>query len=156
LQSNEDDLEILGEQAEKNPNENEELEEEEEEEEEEKIDVNMSALSKTRLPIQTLEHLVAKYKENKYPTAEEIYKISLDTHLTAKKVKTWFDSTRFKLKHSKKTFHMNKNHIDFLMKKLAANNNPSSREIETMAMQINLTETQIYHWFYQKRKHLKH
>ena len=119
------------------------------------MNVNMLALSKTRLPIQTLEYLVTKYKENKYPTAEEIYKISLDTHLTAKKVKTWFDSTRFKLKHSKRTFHMNKIQIDFLTNKLAINNNPSSRDIEVMACQINLTETQIYHWFYQKRKHMK-
>ncbi len=48
-----------------------------------------------------------------------------------------------------------KSHIEFLTNKLAINNNPSSRDIEVMACQINLTETQIYHWFYQKRKHMK-
>jgi hypothetical protein len=91
------------------------------------------------------------YNVNKYPNSDEIYQISLKTNLTTKKVKTWFDSTRFKLKHSKKN-NFTPKIVNFLMSKYEANDNPSRNEILEMANEMKLSETQVYHWFRYKRQ----
>lgn len=67
-------------------------------------------INRTRLPLNILDYLIRMYKINKYPTADEIYQISLETNLPTKKIKNWFDSTRFKLKHAKKNKRAKSNH----------------------------------------------
>ena len=42
-----------------------------------------------------------RYNLNKYPKADDLYKMSLEINLAPKKIQTWFSNTRFKLKHSK-------------------------------------------------------
>ena len=110
-----------------------------------------SQIVRSRLPSQTIDYLTKMYNINKYPNSDEIYQISLKTNLTTKKVKTWFDSTRFKLKHSKKN-NFTPKIVNFLMSKYEANDNPSRNEILEMANEMKLSETQVYHWFRYKRQ----
>lgn len=64
--------------------------------------IEASQPARSRLPSNIIDYLHAKYIVNKYPNSDEIYQMSVETKLTYKKVKNWFDSTRFKLKHAKK------------------------------------------------------
>lgn len=82
----------------------------EEDEEDEEIYDDLSYLNfpgAKSLPRHTLDYLMNIYKTNKYPNAEDIHKMSLETKLSCKKIKSWFDTSRFKLKHSKRKSQKN-------------------------------------------------
>lgn len=93
--------------------------------------IDQSILNRTRLPGEALDYLVTKYKKNKYPNSEEIYQMSLEIKLTTKKIKNWFDSTRFKLKHAKKSLKIKlkkvnfiiENYVDSVKEQIEADNN---------------------------------
>lgn len=102
IQSNSYDDDDTHEDADKDTNEDEENENENENDETYDDSSFLNFPGAKSLPRQTLDYLMNVYKTNKYPNADDIYKMSLETNLTCKKIKSWFDTSRFKLKHSKK------------------------------------------------------
>lgn len=111
---------------------------------------DVSQIVRSRLPAHIIEYLTKMYNINKYPNSDEIYQMSIETKLTTKKIKNWFDSTRFKLKHSKRN-NFTPKVVNFLTDAFTANPSPSRKEILQMVNETKLTEAQITNWFKQKR-----
>jgi len=88
-----------------------------------------------------IKNLIIYFKlyRNKYPSAENIKKMSEMTHMTEKQIYTWFQERRVKLKHTKPT-RFSQRSINYLIEKYNQNIYPNAEEIKLMSQFTKLTE----------------
>jgi hypothetical protein len=86
-----------------------------------------------------IDYLIDNYNRDKYPSAENIKKMSEMTHMTEKQIYTWFQERRVKLKHTKPT-RFSQRSINYLIEKYNQNIYPNGEEIKLMSQFTKLTE----------------
>lgn len=76
-----------------------------------------------------------------------------ETKLTKSQIKDWFKTRRCKLKETGRKHPQNT--IDYLNKEYAKNVFPDKKREKLIALDINLTESQVHKWFSHRRTKLK-
>ena len=97
-----------------------------------------------------LHVLEDKFVKNQNPTLEERKELSREVHLTEKQVYDWFSNRRYKYRQEAK--NISKVDEELLEDKFKQNmTNPNLLERKELSCQVNLTEQQIYDWFFNRR-----
>lgn len=109
-------------------------------------------------PKKVVDYLNKVYAENKYLSLELRKKIALDTRLTEKQIKNWFQRKRIRNNHS----HLQPytryplKTVNYLNRKYQRNKFPSLKERALIAKTTKLSPKQVKAWFDAKRIKMKH